>query len=186
MKIKERSYTLPDGRVLQIRSACGCDALRIKRHREATAAETHFLAREPEDGQMDGERIRSILEIVEKSGTDFMVTAFCGDEVVGDLGVTQVRPLVKYAHRAYLGMSIRQEYTGMGLGSFMLKTALEQAAENGFEQVELGVFSDNETARHVYGKFGFAEYGKMPRAFKLRDGTYRDEIIMVKMPTGRS
>ena len=35
------------------------------------------------------------------------------------------------------------------------------------------------TAR--YKKFGFKEYGKQPRAFKLQDGTYRDEIIMVNI-----
>ena len=69
--------------------------------------------------------------------------------------------------------------TGMGLGSFMMKTALEQAKENGFEQVELGVYSDNLRARHMYTKMEFTEYGMNPRAFKLKDGTYVDEIIMV-------
>ena len=52
---------------------------------------------------------------------------------------------------------------------------------NGFEQLELGVYSDNARAIHLYEKFGFERYGIQPRAFKLKDGTYRDEIIMVKM-----
>ena len=138
------------------------------------------MARDPEDGQVDAERTRAALEAIERSPKDFHVTAFLGDEVIGDLGVTQVRPHVKYAHRGYLGMSIRAKHTGMGLGSFLLKTALEQAEENGFEQVELGVFSDNARAIHVYEKAGFTAYGRTPRAFKLKDGTYRDEIIMVR------
>ena len=37
---------------------------------------------------------------------------------------------------------------------------------------------DNERARHLYTKNGFKEYGINPRAFKLKDGTYCDEIIM--------
>ena len=110
-----------------------------------------------------------------------MVTAYVDGKVVGDLGVTLVRPHIKYLHRGYLGMSIRQTYTGMGLGSFMMKTALEQAKENGFEQVELGVFADNDRARHLYKKYGFKEYGVNPRAFKLKDGTYIDEIIMANI-----
>ncbi|SCW57350.1 hypothetical protein SAMN02910400_01358 [Lachnospiraceae bacterium C10] len=37
-------------------------------------------------------------------------------------------------------------------------------------------FSDNERVKGLYRK-----YGCYVRAFKLKDGTYRDEIIMVKM-----
>lgn len=63
----------------------------------------------------------------------------------------------------------------------MLELALEQAWENGFEQLELGVFSDNERAIRLYEKYGFQKTGVSPRAFKLKDGTYRDEILMVRM-----
>lgn len=181
MKIEERTFLFPNGERAIIRSAGPEDALLVKTHRETTASETHFMAREPEDGQMNLQRITVILDEVEKSERDFMVTAFVGDEAIGDLGVTTVRPHVKYLHRAYLGMSIRQKYTGMGLGTFMMQIALEQAKKNGFEQVELGVFSDNERARHLYKKSGFKEYGMNPRAFKLKDGTYCDEIIMAKI-----
>ncbi|MBR1640980.1 MAG: GNAT family N-acetyltransferase [Butyrivibrio sp.] len=179
MKITEQKYLLPNGEEAIIRSAGSEDAMKVKLHRELTAAETHFMAREPEDGPMNLERIAEGLKSVEDSERDFMVSAFVGDELVGDLGVTLVRPHVKYLHRAYLGMSIKEKYTGMGLGSFMMKVALDQAKKNGFEQVELGVFSDNDRARHMYEKMGFKEFGMNPRAFKLKDGTYRDEIIMV-------
>ena len=80
-----------------------------------------------------------------------------------------------------MGISVRQEYSGYGLGSLMVDIAVKQAKENGFEQIELGVFSDNNKAIHLYEKFGFEKYGIQPRAFKLKDGTYRDEVIMVKM-----
>ena len=139
------------------------------------------MAREPEDGPMNLDRITEGLKMFEESDKSFMVNAYIGDELVGDLGVALLRPHIKYTHRAYLGMSILQKYTGMGLGSAMMKIALDQARANGFEQVELGVFSDNERAQALYKKFGFKEYGKQPRAFKLQDGTYRDEIIMVNI-----
>ena len=184
MRIKEQTYILPDGQEITIKSASPEDALKVKLHREATSAETHFMAREPEDGQLNLERITDILSGIADSERDFMVNAYIGDELIGDLGVTLIRPHIKYLHRAYLGMSIRQKYTGMGLGSFMMQIALEQAKANGFEQVELGVFSDNDRARHMYKKMGFKEYGMNPRAFKLKDGTYRDEIIMAKIFEG--
>lgn len=168
-------------KTIEIRSALPEDAKKLKVHREATAAETHFMARYPEDGDFDLDKMRNGIESMRDSQRDYLVTAFLGDEIVGDLGVTLVRPHMKYLHRAYLGMSIRQKCTGIGLGSFMMEIALEQAKKNGFEQVELGVFSDNERAQGLYRKYGFKEYGRTPRAFKLKDGTYRDEIIMVRM-----
>lgn len=168
-------------KTIEIRSALPEDAKKLKAHREATAAETHFMARYPEDGDFDFDKVRNGIESMRDSQRDYLVTAFLGDEIVGDLGVMLVRPHMKYLHRAYLGMSIRQKCTGIGLGSFMMEIALEQAKKNGFEQVELGVFSDNERAQGLYRKYGFKEYGRTPRAFKLKDGTYRDEIIMVRM-----
>ena len=180
MRIRERTFRLPDGREALIRSAGPEDAELVRAHREATAAETHFMAREPEDGPLDPQRLRMVIEAIGRSEKDFLVTAFLEGEVIGDLGVTQVRPHMKYAHRAYLGMSVRERFTGLGLGSFLLRTAVAQAEENGFEQVELGVFSDNARAIHLYEKVGFREYGRTPRAFRLKDGTYRDELIMVR------
>ena len=127
MKIAQKKYDLPNGEIAIIKSAGADDALKVKLHREATSAETHFMARYPEDGEFNLERIANVLKTIEDSERDFMVSAYIGDEMIGDLGVTLVRPHIKYLHRGYLGMSIRQKYTGMGLGSFMMKVALEQA-----------------------------------------------------------
>ncbi len=181
MRINEQKYLLPDGREVTIKSAGPEDAMKVKLHRETVAAETHFMARETEDGPFKLEIVKQILGNIAESERDFMVSAYIDDELIGDLGVTLIKPHVKYLHRAYLGMSILQAYTGKGLGSFMMQIALDQAKANGYEQVELGVYSDNDRARHMYKKMGFKEYGMNPRAFKLKDGTYRDEIIMANI-----
>ena len=80
-----------------------------------------------------------------------------------------------------MGISVRKEYWGCGLGSYLMQLAIDQTRTNGFEQLELGVFSDNTRAIHLYEKVGFERCGTIPHAFKLKDGTYRDEIMMVKM-----
>ena len=51
----------------------------------------------------------------------------------------------------------------------------------GLEQMELGVYADNERAIHLYQKYGFEQCGIWKNAFKLKDGTYRDEILMSKI-----
>ena len=116
-----------------------------------------------------------------ESPVNFEVGAFAGEKLVGEFGVAQLRPHIKYRHRAVMGISVRKEYWGCGLGSYLMQLAIDQTRANGFEQLELGVYSDNSRAIHLYEKFGFERYGIQPRAFKLKDGTYRDEIIMVKM-----
>ena len=61
MRIEEQKYILPDGREIIIKSAGPEDAMKVKLHRERASAETHFMAREPEDGQFSLEKITEIL-----------------------------------------------------------------------------------------------------------------------------
>ena len=138
------------------------------------------MARYPEEG-VSLEAMGNRLADCGESPVNFEVGAFAGETLVGEFGVAQVRPHIKYRHRAVMGISVRKEYWGCGLGSYLMQLAIDQTRANGFEQLELGVYSDNSRAIHLYEKFGFERYGIQPRAFKLKDGTYRDEIIMVKM-----
>ena len=80
-----------------------------------------------------------------------------------------------------MGISIQKQYCNLGLGSIMIEIALEQAAKNEFEQLELGVFEDNLRAIHLYEKYGFRRYGIQPKAFKLKEGSYHNEVIMVNI-----
>ena len=180
MLIKEKGITLKNGQKIILKSATAADAEGICEHRYRTSGETHFMARYPEEGRLNTEKMQEGLKSLEEDSQAFLVTAYLNGKIIGDAGVTKLRELMKYRHRAYFGMSILAEYCELGLGSAMMETAIMQAKENGFEQIELGVFEDNKKARHLYEKFGFEKYGIHPRAFKLKDGTYRDEIIMVR------
>ena len=173
MKIEPRTFTLPNGEVLTVRSLCADDAEALSAFRNAIYSETHFY------GPIPGGRSESGSD--GESPVNFEVGAFAGEKLVGEFGVAQVRPHIKYRHRAVVGISVRKDYWGCGLGSYLMQLAIGQTRANGFEQLELGVYSDNARAIHLYEKVGFERYGIQPRAFKLKDGTYRDEIIMVKM-----
>lgn len=180
MKIEPRTYTLPSGEVLTVRSLCADDAKALSAFRLATYRETYFMARYPEEGA-NLEAVQKGLAGSEASALNFEVGAFAGEKLVGEFGVAQVRPHIKYRHRAVMGISVLKDYWGGGLGSFLMQLAVDQAKANGFEQLELDVYSDNARAIHLYEKFGFERCGTMPHAFKLKDGTYRDEIMMVRM-----
>ena len=180
MKIVPRAFQLPNGELLTVRSLCAEDAEALEVFRCATYSETHFMARYPEECT-SLEAVQKGLAGSESSALNFEVGAFAGTKLVGEFGVAQVRPHIKYRHRAVMGISVLKEAWGCGLGSFLMQLAVDQAKANGFEQLELGVYSDNARAIHLYEKFGFERCGTTPHAFKLKDGTYRDEIMMVKM-----
>ena len=50
MKIEPRTFTLPSGEVLTVRSVCADDAEALNAFRNATYSETYFMARYPEEG----------------------------------------------------------------------------------------------------------------------------------------
>lgn len=181
MKIEPRMFTLSNGKVLTVRSLRADDAEALNAFRYATYSETHFMARYPDERGPGLEAMGNRLAGCGESPVNFEVGAFAGEKLAGEFGVAQVRPHIKYSHRAGMGISILRDYWGCGLGSYLMQLAIDQTRANGFEQLELGVYSDNSRAIHLYEKFGFERYGIQPRAFKLKDGTYRDEIIMVKM-----
>ena len=180
MKIEPRTFTLPNGEVLTVRSLCADDAEALSAFRYATSSETYFLARYPEECEQNLEVMREGLAYSAESARNFEVGAFAGEKLAGEFGVGQM-PHIKCCHRAGMGISVLREYWGCGLGSYLMQLAIDQTRANGFEQLELDVYSDNARAIHLYEKFGFERCGATPHGFKLKDGTYRDDILMVKM-----
>ncbi|WP_410769491.1 GNAT family N-acetyltransferase [Fontibacillus sp. BL9] len=57
-----------------------------------------------------------------------------------------------------LGMAIRSEYRGRGIGRELLKTLLEQAKKKGINAISLSV-DPNNSAMRLYKRFGFKEVG---------------------------
>ena len=156
MIIQPTSFSLRDGRILLVRSPEAVDAEAMCAYLLATAEETHFLVRYPEETSMDLEE----------------------EALAGNVAVSRISARYKMAHRAELGIAIRKEYWHEGIGQWLMKAAITEARRVGYEQLELGVFADNARAITLYEKLGFSEYGRVPRAFRLKDGTYIDEVLM--------
>ena len=61
-----------------------------------------------------------------------------------------------------------------------MEYTIKFAKTAGYQYIELGVLSDNKTAQGLYKKMGFEEWGRLPNAFILDDGSTLDEITMYK------
>ena len=178
MRYKENYIVLKDGTKCLLRSPDKQDAAVMLQYMEITSGETHYMARYPEEIQMTEAREAELLEDCLESEQDIMIAAFVDGDVAGNAGLNCVKNSIKRRHRAVFGISIKEKYWNIGIGSNLIQEVIKMAGIMGYEQIELGVFDDNIRARKLYSKFGFNEWGRVKNAYKLKDGTYCDEIIM--------
>jgi ribosomal protein S18 acetylase RimI-like enzyme len=109
---------------------------------------------------------------------NFYLGAF-DPHLVGMVGF-QRESRAKTRHRGGIrSLYVAAEARGRGIGRTLLERVIAEAREQpGVEQVTLVVVSTNAVARHLYETFGFTVYGVEPRALKLGD-TYYDEDLMI-------
>lgn len=172
---------LKDGREAILRSPDKNDAQAFIDYMKITAAETPYLLREPEEFSLTPEQEETFIENALAASGRLMLSAFVDGRLAGSAAMNPVSPFMRYKHRCTLAISLYQEFTGLGLGRAMLEAILEVAKSYGYEQAELTTVSTNASAKALYSKLGFVEYGTQPHSRKMKDGSYQDEIFMVKM-----
>ena len=123
-----------------------------------------------QEGQFLQKKADSNAEIEILAEVDGVVAGLAGLEAVG--GRDKIR------HRADFGISIDRQYWNLGIGTALLNACIDCAREAGYEQIELSVVAENETAIAMYRKAGFEEYGRNPRGFKSRMTGYQELVYM--------
>lgn len=181
MNYQEKMVALKDGTECRISSPQRGDAEQILEHMRITSEETHHMLRYPDEIVRSVEEEEHFLEESIKSETDLLVAAFIGDELVGNAGISSVGTCSKVKHRAVFGISVKKKYWGRGIGWVLLQAIMEEAKAMGYDQLELDVFSDNKSAQALYKKAGFEEWGCIKNAFRLKNGSRYDAILMGKV-----
>lgn len=179
MYIEPMEVCLKNGQKIILRSPDMFDAEQLLDHMRQTSAETEYISRYPEEITVSVETQSRFLQMIENDADNFMLAAYLNGHMVGNAGVTRVRENIKYRHRANFGISLKEEVCGLGLGTLMMQEVLKAVKKTSFEQLELSVFADNLRAIRLYEKMGFEMVGVMPRAYRLKDGSYHDDIQMV-------
>ena len=179
MTSAEKECPLKDNRVCTLRSAAVSDAAAIIDFLRISNTETYFMLRYPEEVTLTEDEEIGILKNWEDSSNKLFLLALIDGEIAGTCGIAPIAEYLKTKHRGHFGISVKQKYWGLGIGSLLIREILSFAKENGFDQIELGVYADNLRAQKLYERFGFVEWGRLPNAYKLKDGSYRDEINMI-------
>jgi len=153
--------------------AADAEALRALRVEAFTAHPREFRST-PED-----EAARPLAELAANLARDQVLGLFDGETLVGVAGLA-IEPRAKLAHKAMIwGVYVRGAYRGQG-GAERLLQALLAEAQGKVEAVHLTASDGNGPALRLYTRLGFVLWATEPRALKLADGTYVDELAMVR------
>ena len=164
-------------RVLDPTDAAAFRTLRIRALREHPEA----FGRTPEEVdslEVWTERLR----VDTGSDLDFVLGAFEADTLVGTAGCHRDHG-AKQRHIAYIwGMYVVPTQRGTGLGRRLLLAALDRVRTwPDVEQVWLDVTIGNAAARALYASCGFTSIAVKPRALKVGDHYFDEELMALPL-----
>lgn len=142
--------------------------------------EQTFIAFQGEQNTLESETkyLNELLEKIEKRKA-VLLLVFCDGKLIGNSGI-DLRDKAM-SHEGVFGISIAKDFRGEGIGKILMTHVLEEAEKNlpELKIITLGVFSDNDLAYEMYEKFGFKEFGRLPKGIKHKK-EYVDHIYMYK------
>jgi putative acetyltransferase len=111
----------------------------------------------------------------------YNLVAVVGERVVGMLGLHTFPDTPRRRHAGAIGISVHDEWQGKGIGAALMRACIEMA-DNwlNLTRLELEVYTDNESAIHLYERFGFELEGTL-RQHAFRDGRYVDSYVMARL-----
>lgn len=175
MLINQKIFSLKDGRTIQLQSPEAKDAAKLLDHLQIVFRESYRNMNHPA-GYFDAfpvEKEAEILQCFADSNSQFMISAFDRDRIVGNLGCfSKGGEFLK--HSAHIGMGINKEFCGVGLGKTMLKYAIDSAKAMGIHRLELTVREFNQPGISLYNGCGFELVGRL-KDIAFIDGEFYDE-----------
>lgn len=83
-------------------------------------------------------------------------------------------------HTCTFMLGVLKEHHRRGIGTALLNSAEQWAKSKGITRLEMTVMDGHTAALKLYQKQGYHLESTKQNAFKLEDGTYKDELILVK------
>lgn len=109
------------------------------------------------------------------------LVAMLEDDLVGTISLHTYPQQPRRRHASRLGMAVRDDHQGQGVGTALMQAAIELAeCWMNLTRLELEVFTDNEPAIRLYKKFDFVVEGTL-RQFAFRDGQFVDAYAMARL-----
>ena len=109
-----------------------------------------------------------------------VLLACVGADIVGQLGLyAGTHP--RRRHVGDIGMGVRDDWQGRGVGTALLGAAIELADRwLQLRRLELQVYADNAAGIALYTRHGFIEEGRH-RDYAFRDGDFVDALTLARI-----
>ena len=159
---------LKDGRTCVLRNATAADAQGVLDNFIRNHAQTDFLTTYPDEITFTVEGEAKYLQAKTDSPDGVELVAEIDGRIVGQAGIESLGRTDKVKHRADFGISIDEEYWGLGMGRALTRACIELAKQAGYKQLELQAVADNAHALALYESEGFVAFGRNPRGFRSR------------------
>lgn len=179
MELKQKTIRLKDGRKAVIRSAQPGDAAEMVTFMQTTAGETEYLLRYPEECTMSEAGEAAFLDGVLNSPDQVMPCCFVDGVLAGNAMLT-MNSRIKTRHRGSVAIGLLEKFWGLGIGTALFQEMIAIAKERGLDHLELDYIEGNDRARRLYEKMGFVETARIPDVYRLKDGSFRKSILMMK------
>jgi L-amino acid N-acyltransferase YncA len=101
-----------------------------------------------------------------------------GGETIGWLSLSDfydARPA--YHATAEIGVYVREDYRGKGVGRRLVEEAIRRGPELGLKTLTAGAFAHNDASVGLFERMGFRKWAHFPSVAEL-DGVERDLIVL--------
>ncbi|MDF1696614.1 MAG: GNAT family N-acetyltransferase [Saprospiraceae bacterium] len=174
-----RKFKLHTGQEIIIREAQHSDAqalLSLKLdYLKNTTTIPLFKDEYPDDLKSETQLIQRL----EDEKNSVLVVAEHNNELIGNIDLNG-NQRIKLFHTGVVGMGIKSDWRGCGIGTALLTYVIEWSRMNRFlKLIWLEVYQTNEAGLALYEKVGFNECGRI-KDFFFENDTYIEKITMVK------
>lgn len=168
---------LKNGAQLILRKATVDDADDIIEYLNAVGGESNNLLFGEGEFKLTIEQERAYIENINKDKNSLMLLGVIDNRIVSVSQITSENRQ-RICHNSELAISVKKEYWGNRVGSFVIEQLIEFAKDNeSIKNISLGVKDDNYNAIKLYKSHGFVEVGVHKNFFNI-NGDYYDEILM--------
>ena len=181
MRMAGRELTLKDKTEVEVRTLRKQEAstlVKLLSHVHRDNDMTDFTANEFKEIKM--KLVKKKIKEIEKAKRQIIFGVYFEKRLVGICAVTRVSEREKHSHRATLFICLLEEMRGKGLGSALMKMALDFASKVAYEQFETTVLDGNTPAFILLSEYGFKALCRFAHAYRNMKGSYQDGIMMVK------
>jgi ribosomal protein S18 acetylase RimI-like enzyme len=173
---KPKEIELKDGRVISIRKSKITDAIRMIAFVNSLIGEDAMIEdNEPKSIASPELWFKFILKRLGKIEYSTLI-AECNGELVG---VAELRKGTgRRSHVAHMGIGVKREYRRLGIGTELMKAAIELGKKDkSIRVIYLDAYAGNKPAISMYKKLGFKKVANLKNRVKYK-GKLGDMLIM--------